>query len=314
MSKTESPSREPFVFWQPDQPRLLRVGPEQRAVELPVLPLPLNRADLQEGEPTDTAIGQGLYDYLRRHPDCLHNREYAGLLRDAFPHLLSDLAAQAVMLDAKEVDPAYVLRKLTALKILRLLEPDNKGLLHQLSRGFFDLAMTLSELPNCRRYLLEAMRAAHRLHQLDPDDLANLDLLAEIDMLFCDYPSAAVRWQRLLDAVDDPATVQKATRQLAVCQSRAMPERTRVDDLEDFGAAMNLYGSRQYALALAILERLEESAEFVEEFAGADFFYLLGVCRREQGDQGGAVAALQQALGLAADYQPARDALEQITL
>lgn len=309
---SSNPTSDPFVFWQPGQDRLLRVGPEQRAVALPDLPLPLNRSDLDEGEPSDSAIGQGVYDYLRRYPDCLHNREYAELLRDAFPHLLSDLAAHAILLDAKDVDSTYVLRKLTALKILRLLEPDNKGLLCQLSRGFFELAMTLSELPNCRRYLLEAMRAAHHLHRLDPDDLGNLDLMAELDMLFCDYPAAAVRWQRLLAASDDPATVEKASRQLAVCQARKMPDRTRVDDLEDFGAAMNLYASRQYALALAILERLEESAEFMAEFSSADFFYLLGLCRREQDDPGGAVAALQRSLDLAADFQPARDALDEL--
>jgi len=317
MSHVKTPSNqhnlttEQFIFWTPAPERTAKVGPEQCEVPLPGLPLPINRGDFEEGSPSDSAIGQGVYDYLRQFPDCEHNQAYAELLRDAFPHLLSDLAAHAVMLDAKEVDPAYVVRKLTALKILRLLEPDNKGLLHQLSRGFYELALTLTELPNCRRYLLEAMRAAHQLHKLDQDDLAVLQLLAEIDMLFCDYPSAARYWERL-QQVDDPQLTKRAAHQLSVCQTRGMPDRTRVDDLEDFGHALQLYGSGNDALALSILERLEEVPEFIEEFPSAEFFYLLGICRKQQQDQAGAFAALHRALEIVPDYQPASQALDEL--
>jgi len=302
---------EQFVFWTPASEQTVKIGPDQTEVPLPGLPLPINRGDLADGSPSDSAIGQGVYDYLRQFPDCEHNRVYAELLRDSFPHLLSDLAAHAVMLDAKEVDPAYVLRKLTALKILRLLEPDNKGLLHQISRGFYELALTLTELPNCRRYLLEAMRAAHQLHKLDRDDLAVLQLLAEIDMLFCDYPSASRYWERLRQS-QEPQLAQRAAHQLSVCQTRGMPERTRVDDLEDFGHALQLYGSGNYSLALSILERLEESPEFVEEFPSADFFYLLGMCRKQQQDRAGAFVALHRALEIVPDYQPASQSLDEL--
>lgn len=311
-SRSDNLAPDAFVFWEPDGQRTVRVGPEQLEVRLPDLPLPINGRDGLEQGPSDSAIGQGLYDYLRRFPGCPHNQAYAELLRDAYPHLLADLAAHAVLLDAKDVEPAYVLRKLTALKILRLLEPNNKGLLHQLGHGFYELALTLTELPRCRRYLLEAMRAALDLHRLDPQDLATLELLAEIDMLFCDYPSAARRWQTILDLAGDVRLVPKAAAQLAICRVRDMPERTRVDDLEDFGQALQLYGGRNYLTALVILERLEEMPEFIEAFPSADFFYLLGMCRMHRDDQAGAIDALDRALTIAPGHLLAREAFDEL--
>ena len=84
---------------------------------------------LEAGDPSDDAIGNGLYDYLREFPDCLRNRSYAELLRDAYPHFLADLGAQILMLDHKEVDSTYIRRKITYMKILALLDSENVGLL-----------------------------------------------------------------------------------------------------------------------------------------------------------------------------------------
>lgn len=307
----ENLAPERFRFWTPPSSRYVQTGPEQRQIRLPQVPLPLKR-DGQIEAPADQAIGEGLYDYLRQFPDCVHNATYAQLLRDAYPHLLADLAAHAVMLDAKEVDPPYILRKLTALKILCLVEPGNQGLLHQLSRGFYDLALTFSELPHCRRHLLEAMRYGLDLARLDPANLAVQHVLADIDMLFCDYPSAAKRWQRLLVELDEGEAKAEMERRIAVCRARKMPHRTRVDDLEDLGRAMQLCAARSYGLAKAILERLEEDVEFMEEFASAEFYYLLGVCRRETDDHAGAIAAFHQALESDPGHQPSQDALAEL--
>jgi len=180
-----------FVFWMPPEDHTIQVVAEQQAVALPHIPLPIKRADMEALEnamerPSDNAIGEGVYDYLRQFPECLNNQEYAELLRDGYSHFLADLAAHVVMLDKKEVDPAYVFRKLTYLKILRLLEADNAGLLWQLAHGFYSLALTFTELSQVRRNLLDAMRFAQNLLKLKPEDPSALNLLAEIDILFGD--------------------------------------------------------------------------------------------------------------------------------
>lgn len=300
-----------FTFWLPSADSVVRIGPEQREVPLPEIPLPINNNQVDD-PPTDNAIGQGVYDYLRRFPDCMHNRDYAELLKEAYQHLLSDLAAQAVMLDAKEVDPAFVLRKLVALKILHLLEPENVGLLRQLSRGYYEQALIFTELPHCRRHLLQAMRYALALNKLEPDDVSNLNLLAEIDMLFADYPSAANRWERMLKGVDDRELADTIGQRVAKCRAQEMPDRSQVDDLEDLAAAMELYASKNYTLAGAILDRLEENHEFLEEFPSAEFFYMLGTCRLKLDDRAGAIAALHNALEIDPEHELTRAALDDL--
>ena len=115
-----------FDFWLPPTDHVVIVGPDQTRVKVPNVPLPIKIKNISENElPSDNAIGEGLYDYLRQFPDCLNNQDYAELLQLAYPHFLADMAAQVVMLDKKDVEPAYLLRKLTYLKILRLLNPKN---------------------------------------------------------------------------------------------------------------------------------------------------------------------------------------------
>ena len=151
-----------FVLWLPPAGRCLTVGPDEIEVPLPEIPLPIN-LPVEDEDLSDTQIGQGVYDYLRQFPDCPCNLQYAELLKEGFPHYLSDLAAHVVMLDAKDVEPAYVFRKLTALKILCLLEPENKGLLEQLTYGFYEHALQFSELVRCHNHLLQAMRYGQEL-------------------------------------------------------------------------------------------------------------------------------------------------------
>lgn len=301
-----------FVFWQPPTGRTICVGPDQQAVPLPQIPLPIKLKDADDGNPADNAIGEGVYDYLRQFPDCSYNSDYATLLRDGYPHYLADLAAHAVMLDAKDVEPAYVFRKLTYLKILRLLEPDNAGLLWQLAQGFYRLAMTSSELPKVRRHLLDAMRYGQALVKLKPDDQATLNLLVEVDILFGDYPAAIARLRRLLELLDDRRIATQVEARLEACLSTGFPDHPLVDDLELVGEAMQLYAAQEYRLATELLERLEEDDYFMAELKSADFFCLLGMCRIKTGDRSGAFDALSQALEMAPDHEQARQALQTI--
>ena len=305
---TLNPER--FIFWRPAQGRSLPAAGDQPGIPLPGILLPINRTDWQEGEPTDAVIGQGLYDYLRQFPDCPHNTVYAELLRDAFPHFLTDLAAQAVMLDAKDPATAHVKRKLTALKILALVEPANPGLFHQLSRGFYELALSFEELENCRRHLLQAMRYGQEALKLNPEDPYALHLLAEIDVLFGDFPGADAKWQRALNHLDESDFREQVRRRKQHFNGKPWVESNLVDDLEAVHKAMALFASGNHQLALAILERLEEEGRFPAELPSADYFYLLGVCRMRDQQMAAAEDALQRALQIDPEHQPAKQALE----
>ena len=306
-----------FVFWLPPESHMIHVGPEQQPVALPQVPLPIKLADMEalegaEDRPGDSAIGEGVYDYLRQFPECLNNHEYAELLRDGYSHFLADLAAHVVMLDKKEVEPAYVFRKLTYLKILRLLEPDNAGLMWQLAHGFYALALTFTELPQVRRNLLDAMRFGQKLLKLKPEDPAALSLLADIDILFGDYPTAINRLHKLLDLITDEATITKIRARLERCVEIGFPDHPLMDDLECIGHAMQLYSSENYALATELLERLEEDAYFMSELKSADFLCLLGMCRLKMEDRSGAFDALSQALEMDPAHDQARVVLESV--
>lgn len=299
-----------FLFWVPEEGAVVKAGADQYDVPLPGVPLPVAPASLADGRPSDVAIGQGCYDYLRQFPDCPHNTTYAELLRDAYPHYLSDLAAHAVMLDAKDVEPAYILRKLTCLKILVLLDAVNTGLLLQLCRGFFDLALEFSEFHRSRKHLLDAMRYGHALLKADPDQPAALNLLAEIDVLFGDYPGAVAKWQRLQALLTDEALRDRIGERMQDYLGAAEPEITLVDDLEAIAEAVNLYHQKDFEQAGFLLERVEEEGRFTAHLPSADFYCLMGLCRRANGDSAGSFEAFSSALEIDPEHEEAAAALE----
>ncbi|MBE0599233.1 MAG: tetratricopeptide repeat protein [Desulfuromonadales bacterium] len=301
-----------FRFWTSPAGSVVEVGPSHQSVDLPSVPLPVLREELQDGPPSTDAIGRGVYDYLRQYPDCPHNLAYAELLRDAFPHFLADLGAQVAMLDHKEVDPLYVRRKITGMKILALLTPGNAGLWRQMGVAAFDLAMTFSQLLQCRFHLLEGMGYLRRALKLDPNDAASLNYLAQIDYLLGDYPSAGERWQRLCEGMDSPAVRQALAQKVERISREEVPDHPVVDDLEAVGEALAACGHGEYEEAKLILERLEEEGTLPAECPTSEFFYLLGLCRGKTGDLGSAFAAFEKALELDPDYAPAQEGREMI--
>ncbi|MDH3998011.1 MAG: hypothetical protein OET90_04140 [Desulfuromonadales bacterium] len=307
----ESLNPEHFALWTPPEDRCVHVGAEQDEVSLPALPLPLNCKDVAD-YPTDNAIGNGIYDYLRQFPDCPYASDYASLLRDAYPHFLADLGAQVVMLDHKDVEPSYILRKLSYLKILRLLEPENAGLLWQLCQGYYGLAMTFTELPQVQKHLLDTMRFGQALLKIKENDAATLNLLAEVDVLFGDYPGAISKFQKLLPQIEDEELHQRVESRLAACVALGFPDHPLMDDLERCGEAMMLYASGEYPLATEILERLETDDYFMSEFVSADFFCLLGMGRLKTDDMGGAFESLTKSLEIDPDHQQARELIDSI--
>jgi len=300
-----------YVFWTPAAQRCITVGAEARSVPLPPVPLPLHREDCSE-DPSVDAIGRGVYDYLRQFPDCPHNFRYAELLSDAFPHYIADLGAQIAMLDHKEVDAPYVQRKLTSLKILALLDPENPALLQQIGMTHLELGLMFSQLQHGRRHLLAAMGVLQRSLQLQSDSPSCLNLLAQIDFFFGDFPSAGRRWQAVVDLLDEGPARRALCEKVAHLADQPMPEHPLIDDLEAMGAALELYGQGDVLSALSVLERLEEEGTVPSQFPSPEFYYLLGLCRQRTGDAAGAFAAFESALALDPEFEPAAAAKNQI--
>lgn len=302
----------PYRFWLPPEVRRVRIGPDQAEVPLPLVPLPIKTGQDQQVEPDDVLIGSSVYDYLRQYPDCQYNREYAELLRDAYPHYIADLASQSVMLSHKDVAAAYLQRLVNYLKILLLLDPRNPGLVQQLGIQSYRLAMNFEVLAECRRHLLTAQHYLLAAAATGTPDPATLNYLAHIAYLFGDYPTAGQYWQQIRPRLTDADALALVDARLEELRQNQLPGKPLLDDLEQVGEAMLLYGSGDYDQARQILEIIEEQGDLYRAFPLAEFHYLLGMCRFRTGEAAAAFDSLEQALQIDPDYVAALEAREMV--
>lgn len=299
-----------FVFWTPEPDAVVLVGPEQRQVPLPQMPLPVYAHLLQDAErPADDALGAGIYDYLRRYPDCEGGHPLADLLRNAFPHYLADIASQVIMIEEKEVDAAFIRRQISGLKILSLLEAQPQ-LLFMLGRSYYELATMFTELAECRSHLLAAREYLGRSLTLAPEQPAALNLLAQIESWFGETFAALSLWKRAADLVTEPTRQALLNRAAAVAGNS--DKSPLVDELEALGSTLVMIGSGDFAAALLTLERLEEEGRVTTEMPSPEFYYLLGYCREQTGDPGNALVAYAAALSCDPEYAPAQTGFERI--
>jgi tetratricopeptide (TPR) repeat protein len=287
------------------------VGPEQRAVPLPQQPLPIYAHATQNGgRPDDDALGAGIYEYLRRYPDCEGGYYLADLLRNAYPHYLMDIAAQVIMIEEKEVDAPFLRRKITGLKILALLET-RPQLYYQLGRSYFEFATMFTELPDCRNHLLAAREYLQRALLLEADNPATLNLLAQIKAWFGMKAEAFRLWQQAAMLVDEPT--RSALLQRASQEQAGLPESPLIDELEALGETLVLIGAGEFGQALEILERLQEQGRIMAELPTPEFCYLLGHCREKCNDPEQALVAYVQALELDPGYAPAQTGFDRLS-
>lgn len=299
-----------FFFWTPDADDVVLIGPEQRAVPLPQRPIPVHTHAIQDGKrPDDDTLGAGIYEYLRRYPDCEGGYDLADLLRNAYPHYLMDIAAQVIMMEEKEVDAPFLHRKITGLKILALLETRSQ-LYYQLGRCYFEFATMFTELPECRNHLLAAREYLQRALRLEADNPATLNLLAQIEAWFGMNAAAYRRWQQAAMLVDEPT--RSALLQRAEEMQATSSESPLIDELEALGATLLLIGGGEFAQALEILERLQEQGRVMAELPTPEFYYLLGHCREQCNDPGSALVAYIQALELDPEFLPAQTGFDRL--
>jgi len=303
----------PYQFWLPPEERRVKVGPEQEQVPLPQVPLPIKSArEERTDEPTDVQIGSSVYDYLRQFPDCQYNREYAELLRDAFPHYISDLASQAIMLGHKDVAAAYLQRLVNYLKILLLLDPQNRALQQQIGLHYYQLAMNFEILPECRKHLQAGQHFLLSALGEEATDSTALNYLAQIAYLTGDYAAAGEYWQRLQPLLHDADAVAAIEVRLQEISSGKLPQHPLLVELEQVGEAMLLYGAGDYAEAKALLEVIEEQGALCQTFPMAEFHYLLGMCRLKAEENAAAFDSLDKALQIDPAYEPALEAQQYL--
>jgi tetratricopeptide (TPR) repeat protein len=276
------------------------------------LPVPLIEEDfelLDGGPPSYDAVGRGIYQALRSNPDCVFGRSYAELLQEAYPHFLGELASQLLMLDKKDVDVAYLDRKITCLKIFALIEPENPQLHLEVGKSLLDRGMSLAATQMVTITLYQAERFLRKVLSLSPDGAEVRHYLAEVSYLLGRYDDAASIWRETLAEAGE-STGEKLRERIARLETGKTPLVPVVDYLEATGVAFDYYQRGEFAEAAAILHDIIDDEVLREEYAMPQFWYVLGSCYAGMGMRSDAEKHLLEALRLDPDYTEAQSALK----
>jgi len=302
-----------YRFWLPPEGMTLTTGPDNEEVAVPQIVLPVHVKDLEEtSNPSEKAIGDGLYDYLRRFPDCPKADEYAKIIKAAYPFYFADLGSQIIMLEAKEVDPPYIRRKINMLKILALVETENFGLLQRIGIAYFELALIYTELINVRRELGDARLWLEKARRLQKDDIGNLNYLAQICYFNGAYPQAKLYWKIIAEKLEDGEPKSELLDRVARIETNQLPEQPLIEKLEAIGIAMEHYHVEEYPEACIIMERLEEEGTLPAELPNPEFFYFLGLCREKTDELAAAFESFSKTLELDPQHEAAQEGLDRI--
>ena len=302
-----------YRFWTPPAGMTLSIGPDQQEIVLPQIPLPIHAADLEKSAaPTEKMIGEGIYDYLRHFPDCPDNGKMARILQKAYPFYIADLGSQVIMLEVKEVDPPYIRRKISMLKILALLEPDNFGLLQRIGIAFFELALIYTELIHVRRELHHARSWLEQARRCNSQDVGNLNYLGQVCYLAGAYPQARLYWQSVVNLLGEGPARQELENRIDALNAGSIPNQDLVESLEAIGIAMEHYHAGEFHEACLIMERLEEDGDLPKALPNPEFFYFLGLCRVRNGDSAGAFESFSRALEMDPQHEASQLELDRI--
>jgi tetratricopeptide (TPR) repeat protein len=236
----------------------------------------------RSGAPDYDMVGRGIYLALRLNPDCTGAGEYAAILKEAYPHIVSELGGQIVMLDAKEVDTPYLDRKITFLRIMALLDPDNAGLCLEIARTFADKGTRLSCLHQAVASWYGAERYLARAVQLAPDNLPAVCEYGEALYVLGRYEQAAEVWQKVAAAVGEEEKRRVEARIAAILAGR-LPRVPPLDYLTALSVAVEQHQAGCNDEAAAIIEDVVADPVLVAQFPMNEVYYLLGTCYQEMG-------------------------------
>ena len=261
--------------------------------------------------PSYDTVGRGIYQALRANPDCAFGERYARILQEGYPHYVSEMASQILMLDKKDVDVAYLDRKINYLKIFALIEPENSGLLLEIGQAYLEKGLSLSALRQTTSSLYRAEEFMLKAIRLSPEEPNIRYLLGQVFYLLGKYDDAHACWSGILDQL----TVQKGKAlemRLAGITAGIVPKVPVVDYLEAIGVAFDFHQNGEFAEAAGILYDVLEDAVFREEFPLPEISYVLGLCCSGMGMPRYAEDYYREALRMKPDYADARSALDNL--
>ena len=300
----------------PPQGAILTARDGRATVIFEGFPLPLREDDARGLGPDELpgydAVGDGLYQALRLNPGCTFADRYALMLRDAYPHLVADLATHLLMLEQKDVDVLYLDRLITALRIFLLMEPENPRFLAQIGRVYREKGLRLSALNQTTRNLYQSQSYLLRARILTPHDPDLLLLLGDVSWLLGKYDEASDCFNAAR-AVGVGERAGELEERLARLEAAAHPLVPAVDYLEAIGVALQLHQQQEYAEAAAILWDILDDEIFREQCPLPEVNYLLGRCYEALTMPRYAEECYAEALVKWPDYEEAREALRELT-
>ena len=249
-------------------------------------PIPLMEEDYpaaeESGSPDYDMVGRGIYQALRLDPGCAFAGEYAGTLKEAYPHIISELGGQIIMLDAKEVDTPYLDRKINFLRIMSLIDPTNAGLHVEIARTFTDKGSRLATLHQAVDSWYAAETSLKKARELDPANPHAAYELGEALYVLGRYHQAAELWQLVTPGLEI-AVQRKLETRIAAILTGKLPRVPPVDYLTAIAVAVEEHQAGHNDHAVAIIEDVLVDSVFVEQFPMNEIFYLLGTCYQEMG-------------------------------
>lgn len=249
-------------------------------------PIPLledDAAALTEGAVPDyDMVGRGIYQALRLNPGCRGAADYAAVLKEAYPHIISELGGQIIMLEAKEVDTPYLDRKINYLKIMALLDPDNAGLSLEIARAYVEMGSRLSSMQHAVSSWYEAEAHLKTALSLDPDNNHAAYEYGEALYVLGRYDQAAEIWSGLL-ALLEPADRARLEARIAGILAGKIPMVPPLDYLTALSVAVEQHHSGFSDDAAAIITDVLADPVFAEQFPMKEVYYLLGTCYQNSG-------------------------------
>src|SRR5512133_121165 len=249
-------------------------------------PLPLLTEDFPVGEesvsPDYDMVGRGIYQALRLNPACNGAEEYAAVLKEAYPHIVSELGGQIIMLDAKEVDTPYLDRKINFLRIMSLIDPGNAGVHLEIARTYCDKGSRLGTLHLAVNSWYEAEKSLKKSLELDATNYHAAYEYGEALYVLGRYEQAADVWQQLPDGLNLPEQRKIETRIAAILTGK-LPLVAPVDYLTAIAVAVESHHAGRTDEAAAIIEDVLADPVFADQFPMNEVYYLLGTCYQELG-------------------------------
>lgn len=249
-------------------------------------PIPLLEEDFisaeASGAPDYDMVGRGIYQALRLNPDCVGAAGYAAVLKDAYPHIVSELGGQIIMLEAREVDTPYLDRKINFLKIMALLDPDNAGLPLEIARAYVDKGSRLSSMQYAVACWYAAEKQLKTARDLNPGDRHAAYEYGEALYVLGRYEQAAEIWSEVITLLEPAERTQVEARVAGILAGK-IPMVPPLDYLTALSVAVELHHSGFNDEAAAIIKDVLTDTVFAEQFPLNEVYYLLGTCYQEIG-------------------------------